>query len=556
MSDKEGSKFPKNIEEFLLQQNLDEWPQKLSAEGSLLVSVDSVLGSKEDIRDTLKSAAPLRLEVLDELEDRLLKLESELVQYSSMTLTDIVRPSKIKDGIFNVPKKAEIMEQTGNGIEAFREELQKKQRRKKAGVNGDASSKSVEATHFPGFFPKEMLDFPGQYEAPVLMNAVTNRQSFNPGFMKFWKRIFQSEASVAIMQDTFWWIFLDKFEGKYTKQRSARDGGSGEGDGESGSSVASGMMGEREVQVAKDRLFNRIADSFVAMLFSIHPDMKDKFLNVYPDVLAQAICASYVECFPMSKILFNDNFKHYVATICFQWISGIKPGPMHLRDWNVDKLMASADISNPILDAARSGDTSSASGKNTPRKISRHAATQEEKNFDHWNQLSTNTTGRTRKVSQLKSSEKQKKKSGSMPVCGSDQMERLPFSVYGRSPLVAHWLHSKSLAGKSQHTTGPNTMIRVQVEKLNEETVTFQDVIDEVKDNAAIRRREVARIEKETKREIRRIDENLKVQLRSLKNLEQKLAKDPLPSYRSKKDSSISIDRSKLEMSSDNQYIN
>ena len=64
------------------------------------------------------------------------------------------------------------------------------------------------------------------------------------------------------------------------------------------------------------------------------------------------------------------------------------------------------------------------------------------------------------------------------------------------------------------------------------------------------------RIEKETKREIRRIDENLKVQLRSLKNLEQKLAKDPLPSYRSKKDSSISIDRSKLEMSSDNQYIN
>ena len=50
---------------------------------------------------------------------------------------------------------------------------------------------------------------------------------------------------------------------------------------------------------------------------------------------------------------------------------------MHLRDWNVDKLMASADISNPILDAARSGDTSSASGKNTPRKISRHAATQE-----------------------------------------------------------------------------------------------------------------------------------------------------------------------------------
>ena len=53
-----------------------------------------------------------------------------------------------------------------------------------------------------------------------------------------------------------------------------------------------------------------------------------------------------------------------------------------------------------------------------------------------------------------------------MPAAGSDQMERLPFTIYGRSPLVAHWLHSKSLAGKSQHTTGPNTMVRVQVEKL------------------------------------------------------------------------------------------
>ena len=30
--------------------------------------------------------------------------------------------------------------------------------------------------------------------------------------MKFWKRIYLSEASVAIMQDMFWWIFLDKFE--------------------------------------------------------------------------------------------------------------------------------------------------------------------------------------------------------------------------------------------------------------------------------------------------------------------------------------------------------
>ena len=35
---------------------------------------------------------------------------------------------------------------------------------------------------------------------------------FQPGFKKFWKKIFQSEASVAIMQDAFWWIFLQRFQ--------------------------------------------------------------------------------------------------------------------------------------------------------------------------------------------------------------------------------------------------------------------------------------------------------------------------------------------------------
>ena len=77
----------------------------MADEGSLLVSVDSILGSKEEIKDTLKAAAPLRLEVLDELEDRLLNLENQLIEYSSLTLTDHIRPSQFKDNAFHIPKK-------------------------------------------------------------------------------------------------------------------------------------------------------------------------------------------------------------------------------------------------------------------------------------------------------------------------------------------------------------------------------------------------------------------------------------------------------------------
>ena len=35
---------------------------------------------------------------------------------------------------------------------------------------------------------------------------------FQPGFKKFWKKLFLSEASVAVLQDTFWWLFLHKFD--------------------------------------------------------------------------------------------------------------------------------------------------------------------------------------------------------------------------------------------------------------------------------------------------------------------------------------------------------
>lgn len=32
------------------------------------------------------------------------------------------------------------------------------------------------------------------------------------GFSKLWKKVFLSEASVSILQDTFWWFYFEHFE--------------------------------------------------------------------------------------------------------------------------------------------------------------------------------------------------------------------------------------------------------------------------------------------------------------------------------------------------------
>jgi len=69
------------------------------------------------------------------------------------------------------------------------------------------------------------------------------------GFKKFWKKVFQSEASITMMHDTFWWIYIQKFGGsKYASDRN--------------------------------KLFDRISDSFVALFMSINMEIKDKIFEV------------------------------------------------------------------------------------------------------------------------------------------------------------------------------------------------------------------------------------------------------------------------------------
>ena len=68
--------------------------------------------------------------------------------------------------------------------------------------------------------------------------------------MKFWSPIIRSEASSAILLDSFWWFYLH-----YFKNDSTLD---------------------------NDKLlyFSRIADSFVALFLTIDITMRDKFFNV------------------------------------------------------------------------------------------------------------------------------------------------------------------------------------------------------------------------------------------------------------------------------------
>ncbi|XP_054233444.1 protein FAM227B isoform X21 [Homo sapiens] len=122
---------------------------------------------------------------------------------------------------------------------------------------------------------------------------------------KIWKTHFLSEASIALLHDSFWWWFLHKFRP------------------------------DRENQ---DCLFDRISESYVTLFMSIPLSRKDAFFQIYPDCLAQAIYATFHEAFPESSYLFNDEFKEDLGNNIFLWCSGLKPQKGFWIHWKLKEL--------------------------------------------------------------------------------------------------------------------------------------------------------------------------------------------------------------------------
>ena len=76
--------------------------------------------------------------------------------------------------------------------------------------NPDA--KILENTAYIGFNPEQFTSFPGFVEATQLLGTLSNKMGMKSGFLKYWIRIIRSEASSAILLDTFWWFYLTFFD--------------------------------------------------------------------------------------------------------------------------------------------------------------------------------------------------------------------------------------------------------------------------------------------------------------------------------------------------------
>ncbi|XP_071794283.1 protein FAM227B-like isoform X3 [Asterias amurensis] len=494
------------LESWLETQNLkrDDWPRIEGEECEFdVTSEKNLLGDRDDILESLREHAPLPMYMLDNLGSKLEDLKQNLDVYATQIVTSEQMSYRMQNNLFHSPSSGpvvykEVMEKAleSNAVKASQRQRKDKTYELRALILG-SKARSVETTTFPGFSRSELTELPHGLEAPQILDRITKAQDFNTGFNKFWKKLFLSEASVAVMQDTFWWFFLQEYQPKQSSDQN--------------------------------KLFNRIADSFVALFTSVNPEIKDKFFAVYSDCLAQSVFAGYWEAFIDSHKSFDSKFKQKIATLCSEWVAGIKPGPDAWDHWDVKRLQPKSmnkekeeDKKKVVL--IKEGKIN----KEADFSISVDVPSDEENSSE-----GALAAGMSREATQLtnKSLRFHAAAGAALPAIPPMQteshqigpgpdFERVLFNIQGRSPLIAHYLYMKDLAG-NEHI-GRNVR-RTEVANIPPPAMTYREVIKDTQRMSKSLNTEYQKIKEELAREMMAIEKQKREQTREIEQLKQKI---------------------------------
>ncbi|KAM6202478.1 protein FAM227B [Rhynchocyon petersi] len=74
------------------------------------------------------------------------------------------------------------------------------------------TKKNIEGCSFSGFKANELTQLPRHLDAEQIFLFILKAHDFDERIFKLWKTHFLSEASIALLHDSFWWWFLYKFK--------------------------------------------------------------------------------------------------------------------------------------------------------------------------------------------------------------------------------------------------------------------------------------------------------------------------------------------------------
>ncbi|XP_077620567.1 protein FAM227B isoform X2 [Crocuta crocuta] len=395
-------KPPTNIEEFLKFQKWDYWPREVH-----FVDSDKWLHTVKKIKEdsSFTSIYTHLWETVPRIHDAVITMESRLGECSIL----------LKNHASKIFEWSSIISETSSKrkLERYKAFFKKYQKKKK-----------IMGCIFSGFKTNELTKLPRHLDAERIYLFILKAHNFDEKVFKIWKTHFLSEASIALLHDSFWWWFLHKFKP------------------------------DRENQ---DSLFDRISESYVALFMSIPASRKDTFLQVYPDCLAQAIYATFQEAFPESSNLFNDEFKEDLGNNIFLWLSGLKPQKGFWTQWRLKELST----------------TSIHGSKKAPSRSLKHRIERSQERITaaiDFNMMKILKNPRAYTTSTFKEeSNISRLTTKSHYISTGPEFNRVLFNFGSQSPLVLYYLKMHELAGISK---APR-QTKIKLTKIRQEPYPF-----------------------------------------------------------------------------------
>lgn len=162
---------------------------------------------------------------------------------------------------------------------------------------------------FPRFNSMAATVLPGGVDPISIISHVVDAQNYRPKIRAQWKALLTTEAAIYLLQDVFWWIFLDSFD--FTNSNSGED---------------------------QEKLHARIAKNFVAVSVFYHARDDDEILFRFADILAQAVFTAFCIVFPENHKLFDISMRKKLISTIYDWMFGLQPKQDSWKLWNVSVL--------------------------------------------------------------------------------------------------------------------------------------------------------------------------------------------------------------------------
>ncbi|XP_039346358.1 protein FAM227B isoform X3 [Mauremys reevesii] len=508
---------PGTFEEFLQSQKLDDWPRfPFLDEDRPLVDKLRNDYSFDAISKFLYDNAPLQISLVSDLEKRIDECTAELKKHAEKIFSFQQRPTEEDDHRVSLEQTNDTQLTDSEEISIQTGKMGKTKIDKY--ITEESSRKNVKNYRYPGFKLKQLTELPRHLEAAKLWDLVIKAHNFKEEVFKVWRKLFLSEASIAVLQDCFWWWFLQKFKPNQEDQ---------------------------------DYLFDRIADSFVSLFLCVPSDTKDAFFQVYPDCLSQVIYVAFCEAFPESNKSFDDAFKDGLVDLIFQWVSGLKPQKFAWRKWNLECLKKPTVNSSkkdtitkaPVKESGKSKAVIEACDRMGSRPLLPEAREQHPTSHSSVRfQVDLDFEGLTEDTKKMYISSAEEIKEDSK--CKMDipkesktikescytgsgpDFQRVLFRIGGRSPLVSYYLKVHEITdGVSSSLT--YKMNRTEICKLPPVAPTYQEVIKETRRLRREFREDYTVFQNKCKQDISEIEKQRKEINQKFRRLTESTSKNP-----------------------------